>query len=62
MRATRLPISSDPGDEPQADLQIRSLHPEHKRPAIILDNFSPHLTTKTDTRVGDYGLGSSSGR
>ena len=22
--------------------------------AIILDNFSPHLTTKTDTRVGDY--------
>ena len=21
--------------------------------AIILDNFSPHLTTKTDTRVGD---------
>lgn len=24
------------------------------RLAIILDNFSPHLTTKTDTRVGDY--------
>ena len=33
---------------------VRSLHPEHKRVAIILDNFSPHLTTKTDTRVGDY--------
>jgi len=33
---------------------VRSLHPEHKRLAIILDNFSPHLTTKTDTRVGDY--------
>jgi transposase len=28
--------------------------PRHKRLAIILDNFSPHLTTKTDTRVGDY--------
>lgn len=33
---------------------VRSLHPEHKRLAIILDNFSPHLTTKTDNRVGDY--------
>jgi transposase len=33
---------------------IRSLYPEHERLAIILDNFSPHLSTKTDTRVGDY--------
>ncbi|HYB29897.1 MAG TPA: IS630 family transposase [Solirubrobacteraceae bacterium] len=33
---------------------VRSLYPEHERVAIILDNFSPHLTTKTDTRVGEY--------
>ncbi len=33
---------------------VRSLHPEHKRLAIILDNFIPHLTTKTDNRVGEY--------
>jgi len=33
---------------------IRSLYPAHVRIAIVLDNFSPHLTTKTDTRVGDY--------
>lgn len=24
------------------------------RIAIVLDNFSPHLTTKRDTRVGDW--------
>jgi hypothetical protein len=29
--------------------------PRHTRLAIILDNFSPHLNTKTDTRVRDYG-------
>jgi hypothetical protein len=33
---------------------IRSLHPPEVRIAIVLDNFSPHLTTKTDTRVGDW--------
>jgi hypothetical protein len=33
---------------------VRSLYPEHTRLAIILDNFSPHLTTKTDRSVGDY--------
>lgn len=33
---------------------LRSLHPPHLRIAIILDNFSPHLTTKTDSRVGDW--------
>jgi len=33
---------------------VRSLHPPERRIAIVLDNFSPHLTTKTDTRVGDY--------
>jgi hypothetical protein len=33
---------------------LRSRYPAHLRLAIILDNFSPRLTTKTDTRVGDY--------
>jgi transposase len=33
---------------------IRSLHPPEIRIAIVLDNFSPHLSTKTDTRVGDW--------
>jgi transposase len=33
---------------------LRSLHPAEVRIAIVLDNFSPHLTTKTDTRVGDW--------
>jgi transposase len=32
---------------------VRSLYPPELRPAFVLDNFSPHLTTKTDTRVGD---------
>jgi transposase len=33
---------------------IRSLHPPEVRIAIVLDNFSPDLTTKKDTRVGDW--------
>ncbi|MGC4982406.1 IS630 family transposase [Streptomyces sp. DT193] len=33
---------------------LRSLHPPKIRIAIVLDNFSPHLTTKKDTRVGDW--------
>jgi transposase len=33
---------------------LRSLHPIETRIAIICDNFSPHLTTKKDTRVGDW--------
>lgn len=33
---------------------IRTLHPAEKRIAIMLDNFSPHLSTRHDTRVGDY--------
>jgi len=33
---------------------VRSLHPANVRIAIVLDNFSPHLTTKTDSRVGDW--------
>jgi transposase len=33
---------------------LRTLHPPVTRIAIICDNFSPHLTTKKDTRVGDW--------
>ena len=33
---------------------LRSLHPPEVRIAIVLDNFSPHLSTKKDTRVGDW--------
>jgi len=33
---------------------VRSLHPATVRIAIVLDNFSPHLTTKLDRRVGEY--------
>jgi len=33
---------------------VRTLHPPHIRIAIVLDNFSPHLSTKKDTRVGDW--------
>ncbi|MEU8149775.1 IS630 family transposase [Nonomuraea sp. NPDC048901] len=33
---------------------LRSLYPPDVRIAIICDNFSPHLTTKKDTRVGDW--------
>ena len=31
---------------------LRSLYPQQVRIAIICDNFSPHLTTRTDRRVG----------
>jgi hypothetical protein len=33
---------------------LRTLHPPATRIAIICDNFSPHLTTRVDTRVGDW--------
>lgn len=33
---------------------LRSLYPPEIRLAFVLDNFSPHLTTKTDGRVGDW--------
>ncbi|MFI1432118.1 IS630 family transposase [Streptomyces lydicus] len=33
---------------------LRSLYPPTTRIAIVLDNFSPHPTTKKDTRVGDW--------
>ncbi len=33
---------------------LRSLHPKRVRIAIVLDNFSPHLSTRTDRRVGEW--------
>ena len=33
---------------------LRSLYPPEVRIAIVLDNFSPHLSTKTDQRVGEW--------
>ncbi len=33
---------------------LRSLHRPGVRIAIVLDNFSPHLSTKTDSRVGAW--------
>jgi hypothetical protein len=33
---------------------LRSLHPPEVRIAIVLDNFSPHLSTKKDPRVRDW--------
>jgi transposase len=33
---------------------LRSLYPPEVRIAIVMDNFSPHLSTKKDTRVGDW--------
>ena len=33
---------------------IRSLYPPEVRLALVMDNFSPHLSTKTDSRVGDW--------
>ncbi len=33
---------------------LRSLHPADVRIAIVLDNFSPHLSTTSDPRVGDW--------
>ena len=33
---------------------LRSLHPAEVRIAVVLDNFSPHLTTRTHDRVGAW--------
>jgi transposase len=37
---------------------LRSLYPKSTRIAIICDNFSPHLTTAADSRVGDWAAAS----
>jgi transposase len=36
---------------------LRALHPAGVRIAIVLDNSSPHLSTKTDGRVGEWAAG-----
>lgn len=36
---------------------LRSLYPPEVRIAIVLDNFSPHLSTKKDQRVGNWAKG-----
>jgi transposase len=36
---------------------LRTLYPTEVRIAIVMDNFSPHLSTKVDTRVGDWAEG-----
>jgi transposase len=33
---------------------LRSLHPPQVRIAIVMDNFSPHLSTTKDRRVGEW--------
>ena len=33
---------------------LRSLYPPEVRIAIVLDNFSPHLSTNNDSRVGEW--------
>jgi hypothetical protein len=33
---------------------LRSLYPPEIRIGIVLDNFNPYLSTKKDTRVGDW--------
>jgi transposase len=33
---------------------LRSLYPPEVRIAIVMDNFSPHLSTKKDQRVGNW--------
>jgi hypothetical protein len=33
---------------------VRSLHPTSERIAIIMVNYGPHLSTRVDTRVGDW--------
>jgi transposase len=37
---------------------LRTLYPASTRIAIICDNFSPHLTTARDSRVGDWAKAS----
>jgi transposase len=37
---------------------LRSLYPADVRIAIVLDNFSPHLSTNKDSRVGEWAAAS----
>ena len=33
---------------------LRSLYPPEARIAIVMDNYSPHVSTKKDSRVGEW--------
>jgi hypothetical protein len=33
---------------------VRTLYPPEVRIGIVLDNYSPHLSTRDDSRVGDW--------
>lgn len=35
---------------------LRTLYPPEVRIALVLDNFSPHLSTRADSRAGDWAL------
>jgi hypothetical protein len=37
---------------------LRTLYPSEVRIAIVCDNFSPHLSTRRDSRVGDWAQAS----
>ena len=37
---------------------VRSMHPPQVRIAIVCDNFSPHLATRKDKRVGRWAAAS----
>jgi transposase len=54
-RGRRLRLRREPqAGKTAARRYLRSLHPAETRIAIICDNYSPHLSTKKDTRVGDW--------
>jgi hypothetical protein len=38
---------------------LRSLYPPDVRIAIVCDNYSPHLSTRVDQRVGDWAAATS---
>jgi hypothetical protein len=40
---------------------MRSLHPPQIRIAIVCDNLSPHLSARTDKRVGQWAAASNAG-
>jgi transposase len=52
VRAHQATQDPDPGSWNSA--YLRSLYPPATRIAIICDNFSPHLTTAKDSRVGEW--------
>ena len=47
-------VAQDPGPVLEFCRYVRSLYPSATRIAIVCDNFSPHLSTAKDTRVGTW--------